>query len=464
MSLRKLYTLLFFLGLFFIPFNEFEGLSFLGEYKDESATYFFLVGFIFLIVESLIRGKISIPYKNSISFVLILFIVWTFLSTVINYETVSENYFKATSGINRYFRQTFSLLISAVVFTTFFWNIIKNYSAFRIFILIRKVFLFSFIFVSVYGFIEIAIVFFGMGFLTPILESFDYFPFVNTHLHNTESRMGISSVTFEIPALGTYLITLLPWMASYIFTEKNIYKFIPLGMIMVLLFFSDSRSALVVILIQLFVFLLILIHDLKYRKNTLRFLKYGTVLISILLLIKSEEIVTTVSEKADRLNFSKNLTQSISNKSRFGMQYASLVVFSENPITGVGLGQVAYHSRLHYPYWATHNNYEYELFYKNQTEKSFPPNFNFYTRILAELGLVGFLLLIALFFLCLYYSVLYWKLVERNQKFLGIILILSFTGIIFNWIQLDYFRQYGFWLCLMLLIKCRMDFNSKQVP
>src|SRR5690606_35798887 len=195
----------------------FEGLSFLGEYKNESATYFFLIGFSFLMIESLLSGKINIPYKNSLSLLLILFIVWTFLSTLINIETVWENYYKQTSGISRYIRQTISLLISAVIFTVFFWNVIKNYSIDRIFRLIRKTFLISLIFVAIYGFIEIGIVYFGMGFLTPVYELFEIFPFVNTHF---DGGLRISSVAYEVPALGNYLITIGPWMFSYILTEK----------------------------------------------------------------------------------------------------------------------------------------------------------------------------------------------------------------------------------------------------
>lgn len=462
MLLKKLYILLFFLGIFFIPFNEFEGWTVLGEYSDEAATYFFLSAFILMLTDSLSKGKIGIPYKNSVSLFLIGFLIWSAVSTLINFETVSANFFKGISGFNRYIRQTFSLVISAVVFTILFWNVIKDYTVERIFKLIRKVILFSFIFVSVYGFIEIGIVFFHMGFLKPVLKSFEVFPFVNTFLHDSESRRGISSVTFEIPALGTYLIMVLPWMASYIYTEKSLLKYLPLATILILLFFSDSRSALIVISVQLLAMFFLFVSDLRFRANTLKIAKYGMILILGLLIWKSESIYETIEEKSDRLNFSKNLTENVSNKSRFGMQYATLQVFKENPITGVGLGQVAYHSINHYPYWATVNNYEFDLYYKNQQVKSFPPNYNFYTRILAELGIVGIFLLLSLFFLCTYYSYLYWKLTTNKFRFVGVILFLSFVGVSINWMQLDYFRQYGFWLCLVLLIKARADFKKDR--
>lgn len=459
-TLKQIYTALFFLGLFFIPFNDFEGLSFLGEYKDESATYFFLIGFFILIIESVLRGKISIPYRNSLSIVLICFIVWTVVSSLLNIETILSNYYKQTSGLSRYIRQTISLLISAVIFTILFWNVIKNYSFDRIFRLIRKTFLFSLIFVAVYGFIEIGIVHFGMGFLRPLYEAFEIFPFVNT---NFEHGKRISSVAYEVPSLGNYLITIIPWMFSYILTEKNAFRFIPSFVVLILMYFSDSRTALICIMIQMVVFILILLHDERFRKTTSTFLKLGSLGLVLLLLIKSDTIIQTINERADRINFSKNLTENVSNKSRFGMQYASLQVFKENPIVGVGLGQDTYHKIFHYPYWATHNNWEFPVKYENPKVLSFPSAYNLYTRLLSELGIIGFLILLTFIFLCVYYSVLVWKFARNKEKYVGVILIISFIGLFINWMQTDFFRQYGIWLCLMLLIKVRLDWESYKL-
>lgn len=462
-SLKKIYTLLFFLGVFFLPFNEFEGLAFLGEYKNDASAYFFLIGFFILIIESLIRGKINIPYKHPLVIVLMVFIVWSAVSTLINIQSVLQNFFKDTSGLNRYFRQTISLLMTSVMFTVLFWNVIKNYSTYRIFILLRRVILGSFIFVAVYGFIEIAIVFFGMGFLTPVLQSFDIFPFVNTNLSGSLMRKGISSVTFEIPALGTFLVGVFPWMASYLLTEKRIYKYIPLAVVLILLFFSDSRSAMIVILAQLFIFFLLFLLDPAYKRGTKRALRYGTVVFVALLVFNSDKIIKTYKEKADRIDFFKNMSKDISNRSRFGIQYATLKVFSDHPVAGVGLGQNAYHAMHYYPYWATHDNWEFRLRYKNQSLKSFPPNYNFYTRTMAELGSVGILTFLFLLFLCFYYSFMLWKKSDDKNRFLGFILLLSFVGVSINWLQQDQFRQYMFWLSLVLLIKYAMEFRTKKL-
>ena len=451
-TLKQIYTLLFLLGIFFIPFNEFDGLSFLGEYKDEAASYFFLLGFAIAVVENLLAKKIHFPYKHPLIVLLILFIVWTFVSTMLNYETVSTNFYKQTSGINRYIRQTISLMISAGCFTFLFWNVIKDLDIVKSIKLIRKVILYSFVFVSVYAFIEIAIVFFGMGFLRPILGVFEFFPFVNNSLH-TGHRVGISSVTYEIPALGNYLIFVTPWMLSYIFTEKKVMRFVPITVILILTFFSDARAALIVISMQLFLFLLVLLHDERFRLPTINILKIGAVAVFAILMIKGSAIINTAEEKLDRINFSKNLTQSISNKSRFGMQHAALEVFKENPVCGVGFGQGAYHMVPHYPYWATANNWEFKYLYKNQQLKSFPPQFNIYTRLLSEVGLVGSLLFLGLVAASILYALMYWVKINYTHKYIGSILFLSLVGIVVNWLQIDTFRQYGFWLSLILLIK-----------
>lgn len=451
-TLKQIYTLLFLLGIFFIPFNEFDGLSFLGEYKDEAASYFFLLGFAIAVVENLLAKKIYFPYKHPLIVLLILFIVWTFASTMLNFETVSTNFYKQTSGINRYIRQTISLMISAGCFTFLFWNVIKDLDIVKSIKLIRKVILYSFVFVSVYAFIEIAIVFFGMGFLRPILGVFEFFPFVNNSLH-TGHRVGISSVTYEIPALGNYLIFVTPWMLSYIFTEKKVMRFVPITVILILTFFSDARAALIVISMQLFLFLLVLLHDERFRLPTINILKIGAVAVFAVLMIKGSAIINTAEEKLDRINFSKNLTQSISNKSRFGMQHAALEVFKDNPVCGVGFGQGAYHMVPHYPYWATANNWEFKYLYKNQQLKSFPPQFNIYTRLLSEVGLVGSLLFLGLVAASILYALMYWVKINYTHKYIGSILFLSLIGIVVNWLQIDTFRQYGFWLSLILLIK-----------
>lgn len=454
-TLKEIYTFLFFLGLFFIPFNEFEGLSFLGEYKNEAASYFFITGFGVLTIDSIFKRKISIPYRNTIFQILILFLVWCVVCTLLNISTVFDSYYKQTSGINRFIRQYISLFLSAFVFVTLYWNAIKNFTIQRILYLIRKIFFYSLLLVFIYGVIEALIVIFGIYQLFPVLKMFEIIPFVNTSLHHNGR---ISSITYEVPALGNYLITISGWMFSYIITEKTRYRFIPALMVLFLMFFSGSRTALVNVSLQILIFIAALYFKKEYRKEVIKFLKVSCLIIAGILIVNAEKIIETAEEKIESLNFSKNLKKNVSNKSRFGMQHASLEVFKENPIAGVGLGQETYHKIYHYPNWATRDNYEFELWYKNQNEKSFPSAYNIYTRLLAETGIIGMIIFLSLIFLLIKKSWFIWRKGNLDEeKNLSLILLISFIGLSMNWMQTDFFRQYGFWLCLTILVKMQTD-------
>ncbi len=459
-SLYKIYYLFFVLGWFFFPFNDFEGFSFLGEFKNEAGAYFFLLGFFILMIEFFINGKISLPHKNKISQILILFFIWCIITIFLNIIQVNNSYFKHTSGFSRFIRQFISLFITAFAFVIFFWNIIKNWTSFEILFKIRKVFLVCFLFVFIYGFLETLIVFFNIGTLRSIIKIFDYFPFLDV---NYGANQRISSVTYEAPSLGNYLITVSGWMFSYIFTEKNRYRFFPTIMVVFLTFFSGSRTALINITLQLSILFFVMYKMPQYKLLVKNIFNLTIFLSLSLLIINGPRVIKAVDKKIESLNFAKNFKKDLSNKSRFGMQYASIQVFLEHPIVGVGFGQETYYKRFHYPEWATRNNYEFKYIYQNTSIKSFPTAYNLFTRLLAETGLVGFFIFLYLIYLCISKSRKLFMIFNDEDKILPLILLISFSGLSLNWMQTDFFRQYGFWLCLVILIKILKNNNKPNL-
>lgn len=294
-----------------------------------------------------------------------------------------------------------------------------------------------------------------------LLKLFDYFPFVNTTI---ESGARISSISYEVPALGNYLITISGWMFSYMLTSKNVFqRYLPTFFVFFLMYFSGSRTALIIVTIQFVVFIFLLLNEGTYRKKMLFSLKILLPVFFVLFLVKGATITNAFLDKIETINFSKNLKHNISNQTRFGMQYASLQVFKEHPVTGVGFGQETYHKVKHYPYWAKHNNYEFPEWYENQSLKSFPPAYNLYTRLLAEVGIIGFSLFSFLIFLTLYGANYYLKRTSGLEKALASVLLVSFVGLSLNWLQMDFFRQYGFWLCLSILILMQQKAISQQI-
>ena len=106
-----------------------------------------------------------------------------------------------------------------------------------------------------------------------------------------------------------------------------------------------------------------------------------------------------------------------------------------------------------YPGWVKKDNYEFKIFYSNQREKSFPPGYNLYTRLLAEIGIVGFLIFAYLQILILKEARRLSKFQNKDFQILGIILLITTIGLFINWMQIDTFRIYGVWISLAILIK-----------
>ena len=385
MTIKNIIIPTLLLGIFFIPFNSWSGIGFLGEYYRDSCFLFFSFAFVLV----LFKRRINIPIKNLIFQFLILFILWSILATLFNAHNIADYYFKQTSGLSRFINQFGSLIIASIIIPLTFYNGFKWININKTFRLIRRVVLASLIIVLIYSIIEILIVKFDMVNLKkPILNLFDYFPFTEA---KTDMRLRrISSVTFEPPALGTYLLSIAGWMFSYILTEKKNFKYLPTVIVLFLGFMSGSRAAFFAIIIQFIIASIIFLKNKNLTRNLYRVI-IGFSTVSILTITYfSEPIYNYIKKEINSFKLDDSI-HSLSNKSRFGIQQAMFYVFLENPISGTGYGLQAFESRKKYPTWAKKNNWEFRLKYLNQNDKRFPPGYNMYLRILSETGVVGFL-------------------------------------------------------------------------
>ena len=441
-TIKNLIIPILLLGIFFIPFNSWSGIGFLGEYYRDSCFLFFSFAFVLV----LFKRRINIPVKNLIFQFLILFILWSILATLFNAHNIADYYFKQTSGLSRFINQFGSLIIASIIIPLTFYNGFKWININKTFRLIRRVVLASLIIVLIYSIIEILIVKFDMVNLKkPILNLFDYFPFTEA---KTDMRLRrISSVTFEPPALGTYLLSIAGWMFSYILTEKKKFKYLPTVIVLFLGFMSGSRAAFFAIIIQFIIASIIFLKNKKLTRNIYRII-IGFSTASILTITYfSEPIYNYIKKEINSFKLDDS-THSLSNKSRFGIQQAMFYVFLENPISGTGYGLQAFESRKKYPTWAKKNNWEFRLKYLNQNDKRFPPGYNMYLRILTETGLVGLL-----FFGLMLLQIFLWCFnnLKSENSTIAFIILISMIGFSLNWLKMDSFRIYFFWLCLALI-------------
>src|SRR5690606_37599573 len=144
----------------FLPFNSYEGLSFLGEFSRESAFIFFSIGLCLLFLESILRKTIIFPFKDKIYFTFLLFIIYCVISTLINLPSVLFNYFKYTNGIVRFLDQFAVLIMLGIFLFSYFFSVLSKFSTRDLMLKIRKIFLATFIFMWIYSLFEILVVVF----------------------------------------------------------------------------------------------------------------------------------------------------------------------------------------------------------------------------------------------------------------------------------------------------------------
>tara|TARA_R100000353_G_scaffold18871_1_gene17394 strand:- start:60564 stop:61988 length:1425 start_codon:yes stop_codon:yes gene_type:complete len=464
-ELKRAYQIFFILGIFFIPFNSDvpKWFGFLGEYSADSSPIFFLTGFVLLTIAQIFSGKIYLPFKSDIYGVFLIFLGVLLLTTLINLPNILGYYFKQTSGLERFARQMISVLISGFIFFYLFINVGRDYGVKNFFILIRRIFFISFLIVFSCGMVEYLVVVKKLDFIIPILELYNYLPFVNVSY--TNHLLRLSSITYEPPALGTYLISISGFMFSYIITSNKKSRFIPYIALVILAILCKSRTALIVVIIQSIAGIAITYYMFQdFRKIFNKILMVSIVFGILATVLYRDSIYKVVSERMETLDFTKtkysDKDNSVSNKSRLGIQVAMFEVFKDNPIFGTGWGQQAYETSHLYPRWATKQNYEFVTMYLNKDYKSFPPGYNLYLRILTEAGIFGFIAF-SFFIFSIFKSNFFTFKNSIDKKYIAVALFVCFTGLVINWFQIDSFRQYVFWLCLAILIIFKKDINAK---
>ena len=445
-------------GFFFIPFNSGINIPFFGEFSRESCVLFFLASGLVTLFEILFKKKIYFPKSHFLIHLIFLFIIWIIVSFFVNFNDIQGYELKNTSGLKRFFSQITSLIIS-ISFFIFYYNAFRSESIWTLLKLIRKTFLIGFAIVTVYVLLETLIVKLKFNFLQNLLYLFDYFPFTEVKLDLGLYR--ISGPSFEPPSFATYLITITPWMLSYIITHKIVLKYIPSVLVLIFAFLSGSRAGIFIITIQFIVFFTCFINFKQYQIYLIKLLFFGGIITLCIFAFKGRMITNYITEKATSFNIDSD-EHSISNKSRFGIQYANYEVFKNNPFFGVGFGQQSFEAKNYYPSWSTKDNWEFRFKYLNDNHPSFVPGYNLYIRLLAETGFIGLIIFLAILILSITMCLIAIYKKDKNHLIYFIILT-SLVGTGLNWLKVDSFRDYVFWINLALLIILTSGLSKSKI-
>ncbi|WP_207801843.1 hypothetical protein [Phenylobacterium hankyongense] len=141
-------------------------------------------------------------------------------------------------------------------------------------------------------------------------------------------------------------------------------------------------------------------------------------------------------------------TRSVSNITRSVGMVAATQVWSDHPLLGVGLGQYGFHFRGGVPSWGVQSWEVSRYFRTAEYDKlnGLPPSFSLFTRLGAELGLIGFLAWI----LPPMYAIRRALILRPGP--LTSIMVFALVAQVWTGLSLDSFRNVYYWLWLACLL------------
>ena len=464
-KISKILEILLVVAIFLIPFDNLPyAKNILGELSYRGAVYPFIIIILINFGYTIKNKEIYLPKGKEWKFIFV-FLVITVISCLFNAQSILNNSFKGRSGINKLILQFMVIIFMVLVlYTSEIIIKIRNIKLKNL----RKYIMYSLIPVLIYGFLELLNMSKILD-LSWILNKISYL--IHTYSRGEFYVKGIRSVTGEVSYFAMYSSFALPWIASYIFTEKITknkicYSIITMSLL-VLMVFSKSRTSYIIIITQIFMFVIFLMicnTNIKYKITVIR---STAICIMIFIVINS----TVLSAVGGDINSVKSFSikgvvtslldsNNMSNIARVGLQGAALNIAIKNPILGTGLGQYGFHVKGNLSEKAL-TSLEVQN-WMNPEIDIWPPAFSLYSRMVAEQGFVGGIFWIVF----LLYLVI--KLLKKVRKckddILGIALLVSFIGVLISWWNADTYGQLSFWILLPFVISySNSEFKEDEI-
>lgn len=461
----KIIEMLFIIAIILIPFDNIPYFDkVLGELSVKASVYPFLIIISIIFFYTLKNRKFYLKNTMEVK-ILAVYCLWVCISIGINFSSILGNSFKGRSGIQKLILQlmvlAFLLLISyssSVVIK------IKNIDLLKL----RKYICFSLIPVGIYGFIELLNILNVVDF-SFIISKTSYF--IQTYFRGEVYPKGIRTVTGEVSYFGVYCAFILPWIMSYIYTEKTNKRKILFALInvylLILIVFSKSRTAYAITFLQVFMYsiCILIFKTSKQNKKIVIYMAIG--IISMFFIINNTVIskVKTDVNSVSQISISslvKSLSDknNMSNVARNGMQRSAVQIGLDNPFVGVGLGQYGFYAEKYLDEKAMTSDEVRRWI--SEDNNAWPPVFSLFSRIIAEQGIIGVIIWTSMLIYMIFSMIR--QLKARQNDILGISLLVSFIGVIISWFNADMFSMISFWILLPFLIKYNnQKDNSKKL-
>lgn len=376
-----------------------------------------------------------------------LFFLWVIFSTIINLPNIIGFTFKGIMA-EKYMILELMALVFLLFMIIYYTEILLNKN--NIILWIYKAIRISFYITLVFAFIQL-LAMLDIDIANKIyIETQKIFntQYAHRFLNNYEEYItGISGSTKEPSAFGNYISVIFPWLILgniYLKNNKIGKWLIILALICVI--YSYSRIAYFTILLEILIILFIC------RKSifNFKFLLIGVLVISIGLyfIITNDEILERIINVFISFGENAEANRISSNRTRLSFQVTAFNMFLANPILGVGLAQFGFHYPDFLPDWA---------FLSSEILTAINPNngiiygtYNTHIRVLAESGIIGFILWINIIIKGFKNYMYILKFVEKDKKYIIKLMILSYGMSLTGFINFDIYIFFYYWFLLIL--------------
>lgn len=424
----RIETSFFYLGIILMPF--------IGSI-DFAKKIFYPLGsglFLFVLMGSFLwilqRQHVEFPSRQVLFFIA-LFVFFYFISGVVNFFSMLQFVWQGVLGIERFWLST-GLWIVELIFLLYIYNIYLSGRNIR-----KRISLFlliSFFLSSACGGIELASIL-GNNFATDILFGID--SLYRGDLLRQPFR--VQSFASEPSQYSVYLAVVFPLLLFKLIRSKHfLFYALSLVVFFILLFATYSRTGYFIVLIEFLGLCFFFRKEFQWKK-TCSFLLFLLISGGAFMELFDDAIgggEQIIQIFATLLSGDDALTN-MSNISRFGATMAAFGIFQDHILFGVGYDQFAFYAANYYPSWS-YMSIEIVDWSTNYTGRAaWPPAFNYYVRLLAELGIFG----------ALAWIVLLWSMWRAGWKTLN------------EGIEYDYLKVY----LVMFLGQAATLFNTSDI-
>jgi hypothetical protein len=434
----SLLDLLFAFSILIYPANAAVGLDLLGEARSEP---YILINLFLAPIAIIHIYRKGFRSERLLLLFAIAFMAAVALSTIANFGDILGNVLKGRSGLSRLVSTTM-----VPIFGFYFACLVYFYStsAFRA-MLAAPLFWGAMLVIAV-GDIELL--------SWKVDAVYGVFLQASSVIHALMRRghfiVGrIQSVTYEASNFGMYAIFTLPWLWAFASQRGSMLRRIACWVLflnLLALSFLSGRTSLVgvlpVVLLIPYLRLFLVARGGAYQGL------YCVLMASYLVLSIAPLIAIALFQ--NEIAAAAIASDNISNVSRFGTMAIQINEFLQNPTFGIGMGQYPFQVTRLFPSWA--DTWEFQKWITDP-DASFFPSFSLYSRILAELGVVGYA--VWLFFCTLFLS----KVAITAHRFyldhgalpyIGAVILCGFFGLQFSgWVIASYKIPF-IWLVLGL--------------